>query len=211
VVHPDVRIPKEVDRVVMRGLNKEHDQRYDSAMSFVDALATAYVSTGVLDRDPTGAQILPVPEPPPRRSSGWMFYLVTIALLAVGVAFVAAFLDTEPPDPAIDPDVSPDAGPVVDAAPSIVARDAGLRVPDAGVAAPLDTGVAEAPDSGTLDVSTMSPFERDEAAKDAVDQARQAIEDGDLDGAETALRRARLLDPGNDDISPLEDELRRLR
>ncbi|RZO48411.1 MAG: serine/threonine protein kinase [Sandaracinaceae bacterium] len=211
VVHPDVRIPKEVDRVVMRGLNKEHDQRYDSAMSFVDALATAYVSTGVLDRDPTGAQILPVPEPPPRRSSGWMFYLVTIALLAVGVAFVAAFLDTEPPDPAIDPDVSPDAGPVVDAAPSIVARDAGLRVPDAGLAAPLDTGVAEAPDSGTLDVSTMSPFERDEAAKDAVDQARQAIEDGDLDGAETALRRARLLDPGNDDISPLEEELRRLR
>ncbi|MEC7520443.1 MAG: serine/threonine-protein kinase [Myxococcota bacterium] len=212
VNRPDVRIPKEVDRVIMRGLQKNPDARYESAMALVDALASAYVSTGVLDRDPTGAQVLPVPEPPPRRSSGWMFYLVAIALLAVGVAFVAAFLDPEP-DPVVDLAPRADAGAPVDAAgePEIVAVDAGVRAQDSGLAeAVVDSGV-EAPDSGVIDVASMSPFERDEAAKDAVDRARQAIEDGDLDAAEQALRRARLYDPGNDDIPALEEDLRQRR
>ena len=141
-----------------------------------------------------------------------MFYLVAIALLAVGVAFVAAFLDPEP-DPVVDPAPRADAGAPVDASgePVIVAVDAGVRAQDSGLAeAVVDSGV-EAPDSGVIDVASMSPFDRDEAAKDAVDRARQAIEDGDLDAAEQALRRARLYDPGNDDIPALEEDLRQRR
>lgn len=211
LVAPSVRIPKEVDRAVMRGLEKAPEKRYASAMELVDALAGAYVRTGVLDRDPTGAQILPVPEPAEeKRPSSWLFVAIAVGLLVLGVAMVLAFVDVgdgevdpTPPDQLADGgfDAGLDAG---------AARDAG--VDDAG----FDATTPEDPDGGGLDaampdVSSMSAFDRDEAAKDEVDAATEALDGGDLEAAANAIARARAFDPGNDDIPALEERLRRAR
>jgi serine/threonine-protein kinase len=216
---PELRVPPEVNRVVMRGLSKDRNARYGSAMELVDALAAAYVSSGVLDRDPTGAQVLPSPPPEPEggRHSGWAFGLVVLGLAAVGLAFVAAFVDhdeederTSDPGVAVEPGLTeaPDAG---SSGPVVVVVDAGRAEPDAGVAeSEPDAGAAD----GEIDlesIESMSAFERDEAAKDAVADAREAIDDGDLVAAEASLRRARAYDPGNSDIPELESRIRELR
>ncbi|HJL18627.1 MAG TPA: serine/threonine-protein kinase [Sandaracinaceae bacterium LLY-WYZ-13_1] len=211
---PEVGVPRDVDRVIMRGLSKDEGRRYGSAMALVDALASAYVGSGVLDRDPTGAQILPTPasEPPEPRTSSWAFGLVVLGLAAVGVAFVATFVDWNG-DAGADPGVAP------------APRDAGASAPDAAADGPVielvDAGGARdagAPDAGAggvdselPDVSEMSGFEREEAAKDQAARARAALEDGDLVRAEAALERARHYDPGISDIPELEAQIRELR
>ena len=212
VAAPEVRIPREVDRVIMRGIHKDQNARYGSAMETVDALAAAYVGAGVLDRDPTGAQVLPLPAPAPdeARHSGWAFGLVLAGLAAVGVAFVATFVDWNGDAGAIV--VGADAGASEDgpldagrAGPVIEVPDAGAAIADAGVAAPVVI------DAGLPDVSGMDGHERDEAAKDEIARARRAIEDGDLVTAEEALRRARAYDAGNSDIPALEQRVRDMR
>ena len=72
----------------------------------------------------------------------------------------------------------------------------------------LDAG---RPDAHMPDVSAMSAFDRDEAAKDEVDVAREALDDGELELAAAAIARARLYDDGNSDIPALEDRLDALR
>lgn len=221
-VAPELRVPREVDRVVMRGLSKDPSARYGSAMELVDALAAAYVASGVLDRDPTGAQVLAATPPPaPGRHAGWAFALVVLGLAAVGVAFVGVFFGEEA-DAGPSPE-GPEGTAVVDSA-SPPAGDAGtdeapvVVVVDARAASPRDGGAPGAADAGAegealdpLDVASMGAFEREEAAKDAVDRARAAIEDGDLEAAEAALSRARRLDAGNSDIPELEARVRALR
>ena len=218
VVAPSgARIPKDVDRVVMRGLAKEPSERYETAMQLMDALSGAYIKAGVLDRDPTGAQILPTPESPGSKGSSTWFVVAALGgLLALGVGFVVLFIDTDPPAPVPPPplpvaaDAGLDAG-VLDAS----LYDAGLS--DAGTDAgpPAVDGAIELdagrPDAQMPDVSTMSAFDRDEAAKDEVDVAREALDDGELDLAAAAIARARLYDAGNSDIPGLEDRLDELR
>ena len=213
-IAPDVRIPREVDRVVMRGLDKNPDRRFETAMGFVDALAAAYIASGVLDRDPTGAQVLPTPEPRSEsRGSTWAFAAVVLGLLAVGIAFVAAFVDWGPGDTG-DLGTDPLLATEVDAAtgPPDAGLDAGGLL-EAGVDAALDASpdAGGDRDSGLPDVSGMSAFDRDEAAKDEVAGARRALEEGDLETAETALARARAYDPGNADIGALEAQIAEAR
>jgi serine/threonine-protein kinase len=207
---PDVRIPREVDRVIMRGLDKNPDRRFETAMELVDALASAYIASGVLDRDPTGAQVLPTPEPRSEvRGSTWAFALVVVGLLTVGVAFVAAFVDGGPGDSGGD---LPDAFVTTEADAGGAAFDAGVDAGllEAGVDGSLDAAgpdAGQAIDAGLPDVTGMSAFDRDEAAKDEVARARRALQEGDLETAEHALARARVYDPGNSDISALEAQI----
>ena len=56
--------------------------------------------------------------------------------------------------------------------------------------------------------SAEPPPEREEAAKHAVDAAREALEAGDFAAARTALGLAQQLDPGNSDIARLRAQLR---
>ncbi len=216
-VAPSVRIPKEVDRAIMRGLSKRPEERYASAMELVDALAGAYVRTGVLDRDPTGAQILPVPDAvEPRRGSGWLFVAIAVGLLGVGLAMVYAFVDLDGegggPDPIVEAprDAGFDAGVVAPEEDAGPARDAGLdaSVPEGASDA---GGPAVAVDAAMPDVESMSAFDRDEAAKDEVDRASEALDNGNLEAARIAIARARAYDDGNDDIPALEARLRELR
>ncbi|MGE0784607.1 MAG: serine/threonine-protein kinase [Sandaracinaceae bacterium] len=215
VVAPSVRIPKEVDRVIMRGLEKDPAARYRSAMELVDALAGAYVKTGVLDRDPTGAQILEVPGPArASKGSGWLFAAIAVGLLGLGLAMVFAFVDlggnVDDWDGAVP--LAPDAGPAVrdvgDVEPAT--RDAGSADGgfDAGPGTDPDAGPGAIP--GMPNVSGMSTFDRQEAAKDEVDNALTALDRGDLAAARTAIARARTFDDGNSDLPVLDARLREL-
>ncbi|MCB9595697.1 MAG: serine/threonine protein kinase [Sandaracinaceae bacterium] len=214
VAGADAKIPKAVDRVIMRGLDKDPEARYATATELVDAVASAYIEAGVLDRDPTGVQILPPPEPTSRGGSSWVFVLAVLGLLGVGVAFVIAFLDVDTPlnphrptPAALDAGIG-DAGPD-DAGPEDAGPDDGGV--DASAPAPVDAAVDAGVDPNLPDVAQMSAFDRDEAAKDEVSRARRALDDGDLEAAALALARARAYDDGNSDIPDLEDRLDDLR
>jgi serine/threonine-protein kinase len=203
------RIPKAVEAVIMRGLSKDVAARYGSAVELAEALHDAYLDSGVV----TPADLS---RPPSRRistqhaaahrpKSSLAFWAVLVGGLAVGIAFVFAFdeqgeLPADLPDAGVDRRL--DAGLVRE-------RDAGAPddagalplVVDAGV---IDTGI----DTGApATPPAMTPHEREEAAKDALDRARDAIEDGDADAARTALDDARRFDPGNPDIAELTRRL----
>jgi serine/threonine-protein kinase len=79
---------------------------------------------------------------------------------------------------------------------------------DAG--ADTDTGADTGAGAGTGTESgadPLSPHEREELAKDALQEARDAIADGELEKATAALDRASELDPGNPDIAELRGKL----
>jgi len=222
-VAPAGHLPATLDAVLMRGLEKDPARRFGSAREFADAIAGAWPAAAAARRDPTGRVPLPVDEG--RGSSGTgAFIAVLLGGLAVGVALIFAF-DAEsttevdaghiafgPVDGAMDaaadhdPDASlrsqasEDAGAVVvlDAGPPS-ARDAGLRpVIDAGA---LDTGATPPP------AATLTPHDREEAAKDALREARVALREGQVAEARRALDRARAFDPENADITELEERL----
>jgi len=211
VATSDLRIPRGVDQAILRGLDKEPDNRFGSAMALMDAVASAYIGAGVLDRDPTGAQILPLPDPPSKKGSSWVFVVAIIGLLGVGVAFVIALVDAETPPPL---PVTPDEPLLADAGFDGGPSDAGI---DGGVDAGTDAAPPPVPDAGASvdadlpDVESMSAFDRDEAAKDEVAAARRALAAGQLALAATAIARARAYDSGNSDIPGLEDRLEELQ
>jgi len=203
----DVKIPKPVEAVIMRGLLKDPAQRYPSARSLAEAVLEAYEQAGQV-------QPADLVRPPSRRvrvsetgsegkgRSGLAFGAVVLGGLAVGVALVFAFDDGSAPVAVVDAgtavmDAGADAG-------GVVVVDAGSPLePDAGP--PQDL---EEPDAGPLDagptLEAMDSHEREEAAKDALDRARDAIADGDGGAAREALEEARLYDPENPDIAELE-------
>lgn len=74
--------------------------------------------------------------------------------------------------------------------------------PDAGTAA--DANVGTHADAGR---DALSPHEREEAAKDELAQARDALERGDLVEAAAALDRASGFDPGNPGIAELRTRM----
>lgn len=90
----------------------------------------------------------------------------------------------------------PPSTPVVDA-------DTETAVTDVETPAEPGTTTPENRDPG----STLSPHEREEAAKDQLARARAAIEDGDLATATSALDTAAELDPTNPDIDALRAEV----
>jgi len=90
------------------------------------------------------------------------------------------------------------AGTIVDAG-----TDAG-SVTDAGAAGDAGAATETSIDAGT---GSLSPHEREEAAKDELDRARTALERGDLEGASAALDRAGAFDPHNPDIAELRAQL----
>ncbi|MEM9190183.1 MAG: protein kinase, partial [Myxococcota bacterium] len=199
-------IPEGVDDILMQGLSKTPDERFDSAAEFADALRGAYLDAGVIA--PTAREasrsfaVRQTTKAPARRRSPLAFAAVLGGGLLVGIAVVVAVSDTSGsgevqdagteaagPDASLDAEASvPDATRDADAAePVIVIGDAAMEDADA-----------------EPDAEEMTSHEREEAAKDAIDAARRAIDDGDVDAAATYLDRALTLDPENDDIDALE-------
>ncbi|MEM9067050.1 MAG: serine/threonine-protein kinase [Myxococcota bacterium] len=200
------QIPKRVEAIIMQGLSKDPQNRYPSAADFADAIREAYEAAGLVEpadlaRPPS--RRIPVAAQPQRGGrSGWAFATVLAGGLAVGIGIVAFNTDTgaiAPPDAAVDAAlVTEDAAP----------EDAGIDAPPDAVDAAEeaeedeDAGVDSAVEAVELD-----PFEREEAAKDALDRARDAIADQDAEAATEALEEARRYDPENPDIEELLREI----
>jgi len=123
----------------------------------------------------------------PRRKRQSVPFLLTLAFAALLGSWVA--VENCHPAP---------AGTIVDAG-----TDAG-SVTDAGAAGDAGAATETSIDAGT---GSLSPHEREEAAKDELDRARTALERGDLEGASAALDRAGAFDPHNPDIAELRAQL----
>jgi serine/threonine-protein kinase len=118
-----------------------------------------------------------------KRASIRILIFVALALL-VALWLAIEYLRPEPPSKATEP------------APMI---DAGT---EAQTTAPWDGATKADP----ID-ETLSPHEREEAAKDQLARARAAIREGDLDAAGLALDAAKALDPSNPDVEELRSEI----
>jgi serine/threonine-protein kinase len=77
---------------------------------------------------------------------------------------------------------------------------------DAGAGTGTDTGT-DAGTAGDTGPDSLSPHEREEAAKDELGRARAALERGDLAEAAAALERASAFDANNPDILELREQL----
>jgi len=73
-----------------------------------------------------------------------------------------------------------------------------------GTDAGTDTGADTATDAGP---GTLSPHEREEAAKDELARVRAALERGDLAEAAAGLDRASAFDPNNPAITELRQQV----
>lgn len=214
----ETSVPAAVSALMLRALAKEPRGRPPSASALVDELMAAYVEAGVLREDTTGLNLATADtvDASTDDSGGGRGWFVAVLLLAgaVGLGAVAMFTDwtqfsrngnTETGGG--DEDAAIDASSVLDAGDDASTLDAGLET-DAGNEM-ADAGIdASEPDAGAgFDASWMSAFEREEAAKDSIDEARAALRSGNITDARVALDRARALDPGNEDIAELEAQL----
>lgn len=201
------RVPKAVEGLIMMGLSKNPDDRMPSARDFSDAIREAYEVAGLVEpaditRPPS--RRVPVGVEPKESRSGLAFAMVLLAVAVIGIGVVVLNSDSGAID-ALDAEVpSVDAAvvqPMLDAAPDV--RDANTTdvLDDAAVA---DAEEDAEPDAGPPE---LSPHEREEAAKDALDRARAALADGDIEAARAALDEARRYDPENPDIVDLSREL----
>ncbi|MCS6797331.1 MAG: serine/threonine protein kinase [Myxococcota bacterium] len=235
VVRAAARVHPAVDAVILRGLSKNPADRYPDARELALALRAAYEEAGLLEgrRDPTGRTAPAETDRGGRGRDaggvGWPALLAGGGALLVGVALVLSSSGTGAPDAHGDPDatVRPDAdataasGSVSSAIPADRAHsrssdDAAPRVlvtngPVDGGASRIVAGAA--PDAGGGVVggaSTPEPprgHRREEAAKDALDRARDALEAGDVAEARRHLEEARRLDPGSPDLGEFESRL----
>ncbi|MFW6050275.1 MAG: serine/threonine-protein kinase [Myxococcota bacterium] len=220
-------VPGAVDALLMRGLSKAPEDRYGSATELALALREAYEAAGVRTEDAaprpgtgrfaTAGRTRAVdPARQARRRTGALaFAAVLVGGLALGIGLIFAMgngatggshdgdastavaaggADPKTPSSTRDaaPPARPDAGPVTDGAVVVLST-----LEDAGAAA------ADAPDP-----ESMTPHEREEAAKDAIGRVRRHLRAGDRAAARTALDEARRFDPGHSDIAELERALR---
>ena len=111
-----------------------------------------------------------------------------VMTLAIGV-LLALWVAVENCDPSIT-DTGIDAG-----------ADTGA---DAGTDTGADTDAGTEADAGP---ESLSPHEREEAAKDELGRAREALESGDLAEAAAALERASTFDPNNPDVDELREQI----
>ena len=120
-----------------------------------------------------------------RRRSNTLPLAMTLSL-GLLLALWIAVENCNPKAPATDSNTGADAG--------------------AGIVTATDAGAATAPgtDAGP---DALSPHELEEAAKDELDNARAALQRGDLSEAAAALERASTFDPNNPDIDALRQQV----
>ncbi len=209
-------VPPAVDAVLLRGLSKRPEQRFDDIASLVEALRAAYTEAdalGAVELDATMPALLSnlrsrrsSAPPPPQKLKLWPFAVA----LAVGFFAVVQLAPSAPAVVEGAESAEPAAvlPTLTDAAVSAVleeaAEDAGLE--DTGLWAEDASDAAEdAPAADGADA--LSTFEREERAKDALDRAQKALEQGDRAGAAAALDEAYQYDPEHPDIAELRRKL----
>lgn len=180
-------VPAGVDQAILRGLRKDPDERYPDARSFLAALRQAY---GLPVSKRAAASV--------RRSRLPLFLVAAVA--AAAAAFLLFFRPAAPVDEAPTPEHAEE--------PAVLAENSAATESQAeaeGKAAPPESEVGDEP---AANGETLTPHEREEAAKDELARARQAIETNDFDAAELALERASQYDPDNPDIELLRSAVR---
>ena len=187
-----VVITASIDRVLMKGLARTPEERYRSATELGRALEGAYAGTVAETRGST---------PPSDRFMTIAFVVAIVGLGVLGVAAVLAYSDGEPQGEV------PRGAPHRDPSPGVIRAEDAVTPP----IEPVFVGLGSPPDasaeSGAPDFHTMTRADREEAAKDAIDDARRFRAAGDLDAARRALERAVALDAGNSDIPRLRADL----
>ena len=162
----------------MRGLEKNPSARHEHVPAFADALRDAYAAASLV-REPSRSFTA-------GGGGGGAFEPSRQGAESGGTfAFAAVLVGTLVVGLAL---VFAFAGP----------SDDELALADGAL---LDMGP---PDAG----ANMTPHEREEAAKDAIDDARRRLEAGDFPGARASLGLAQQLDPGNSDIGAMRAALR---
>ncbi|MEM1414919.1 MAG: serine/threonine-protein kinase [Myxococcota bacterium] len=217
--HPG-QIPTKVDALIMRGLAKEPAERFHASEDFAEAIREAYEEAGLVEaievRPSSRRFQVEATAPSDGGRGGIAFAAVLLGALVLGVALLFGLDEGETSDLIVDGGVDgtedlgvADAEPELEEVPDLgvvpVVRDAGAEAPDLG-----DLG-AEEPDLGDLGAedaepegpATMTPHEREEAAKDALFRARLAVSEGDAAAARQALAEARRYDPENPDIAQI--------
>lgn len=214
-------VPKQVAKVLLRSLARDAKDRYDTASNFAQALQAAYIEAGVLD----ASQALELPRPSGFPSSDGLGGADTIlahtgpvdrgrrlftgVALALGMAMTALGVSYIWQAPVEGVDVATEVAqePAKSPPPSQTRRVV-QEAPNP--AAPAGEGSALQPDDDPVAVEEppnaalgMSRHEREEAAKNAVDQARSLVAREQWDDAKAQLDMAEQLDPGNDDIPVL--------
>jgi serine/threonine-protein kinase len=198
-------LPKAVDIVLMRGLEKRPEARYATPFALAEALYEAYASVDMLGEESAPAAIVSTP-PEDGGSNVFAYGAVLVGLLVVGAAFAVAFgaLNLAGPTQTDAGVISNVGGGDQDttADPDRTTKGASSAELDASfvLTAPED---ASRPDTAQSWLNNLSRSQREDMAKDAVDEARRLIEADDHEGAQRALSRAALLDPGNSDIPRL--------
>ncbi|MFK8004032.1 MAG: serine/threonine-protein kinase [Polyangiales bacterium] len=219
VADDPAKIPKEVDTLLLEGLSKEATGRFESADEFAAAVRAAYEVSGVVRPDefarPPSRRVSLVTDPPKESSkAGFMALLVALVALGVGLVYmfrndgdpVVVVVDGSSVDAGLDALVVDDAALLLDAEVD-AAVDAAPNVEDAAPADADEDADVEQPDAEADIEETMTPHDREEAAKDALDRARALLADGDADGARAALAEAERFDPGNPDVDDLSAQL----
>jgi serine/threonine protein kinase len=214
-------VPASVDQVLLRGLSKKPEARFDQISSLVLALREAYLEAGALTGGEgdatvpallsnlrTSRRVTSAP-PPPERLRLWPFAVA----LAVGFFAVVQLAPSVPSRvegaelPATIP-VQPSVQDAASLAPlsPLPEQDAGqLPLEPASDASQATDGASDA--EVDLDLSGLSSFEREERAKDALDRAQRAFEAGDRAATAAALDEAQRYDPEHPDIAELRRKL----
>ncbi len=214
-------VPPEVDDVIMEGLSKNPGDRLESAADFAAALRAAYEDAGYVVTEESsrpGSRRFPLEaKRPKKQSSNIGFVFVLISMLGLGVGLIYAL------DRAISPDVGPEDSAEEDDTvddtessddPSTTRRPRAIATTDDRDATPKDAGSGDsgkadaASDAATPLQALTSRHDREEAAKDALAEARRHLAAGKHEQAQRALDKARAHDPENPDIDALAQKLR---
>ena len=196
-------VPPQLDAVIMRGLDKNAEARFGSAMELAEAVEQAYVDAGLLAPVSGERSNVARPARPGLGRGAFVGMLVLgLVLLSAAVAFFGndgVIFGTV----VVDGDASmPDATIVIDAGPRSRPRDVGPA--DTGAIGDAGSDAWSAPDTSERATTTLSRQEREDMAKDELDAARAAVDRGAIDEARSHLTRARELDPESSDIEEIE-------
>ncbi|MEM7435114.1 MAG: serine/threonine-protein kinase [Myxococcota bacterium] len=175
-------LSSEVDEVIMQSLSKDPGERFPSARALVAALRDAFVGKR--------------PARSVKRRRRWA------AVSLVAAAAVATWVLVLPEERKVDEEAQAQVG-VQDETASNTEEttDASEGGDESDTKLAVDT-----PDEPS-EVNELSPHELEEAAKDELARARQAIAEGDVVSAKAALDLAGKYDPNNPDIETLRSEV----
>ncbi len=210
---PDLHVPRSLERVCMRALAKDRDNRFADAASMRRALDRAVEGLGELAEAPLGThrEDPTATLPPPPSRGRWAAPLLTLTgTVCVVLAAIWAIGDSggggvDAGGIASEADASPDSGDdLVDASVQDAGEDVGAPdtgVPDVGpdtsarVRPGMGMGMASEMNSETNPDTVEVTMEPPSPGREAFEDGRRRFLEGDVPGAIRSFERARAAMP----------------